>query len=79
MFAGMKTKRLSYEKMKEVCDSLNVVENPYQPYPNDSHWWRTGENDEYAYESNDYTLDYRIIDKSTGKVVWSYYTDFYTG
>lgn len=28
----MKTKRLSYEKMKEVCDSLNVVETPYQPY-----------------------------------------------
>ena len=33
-------KRLSYEKMRKVCDSLTVIEKPYQPYPNDSHWWR---------------------------------------
>ena len=58
-------KRLSYEKMRKVCDSLTVIEKPYQPYPNDSHWWRTGENDRYAYESNSYSLDHRIIDKKT--------------
>ena len=71
--------RLSYEKMIEVCDSLNVIEEPYQPYENDSHWWRIGENERYVYESNSYTLDHRIIDKRSNKEVWSYYTDFYTG
>lgn len=73
------SKRLSYEQMKKVCDSLTVLEKPYQPYKNDSHWWRTGENEKYAYESNDYTADHRIINKKTGQEVWSYYTDFYTG
>jgi hypothetical protein len=73
------SKRLSYEKMKKVCDSLTKLEKPYQPYPNDSHWWRTGENEKYAYESNSWALDHRIIIKKTGEEVWSYYTDFYTG
>ena len=67
--------RLSYEQMIKVCDELNVIE----PYKTDSHWWRTGENERYAYESNSFTLDHRIIDKKTNKEVWSYYTDFYTG
>jgi hypothetical protein len=71
-------KRLSYEEMKAVCDSLNEIE-PYQPYDTDTHWWRVGENETYAYERNSYTLDNRIIDKRTSKEVWSYYTDFYTG
>ena len=72
-------KRLSYEKMRKVCASLTVIKKPYQPYPNDSHWWRAGENDRYAYESNSYSLDHRIIDKKTNQEVWSYYSDFYTG
>ena len=71
--------RLSYEKMKRVCDSLTVLDKPYQPYPNEQHWWRTGENNKYAYESNSMTGDHRIIDKKANKEVWSYYTDFYTG
>jgi hypothetical protein len=71
--------RLTFEQMKEVCDSLQAVDKPYQPYPTDPHWWRTGENDKYAYESNSFTLDHRIIKKETNKEVWSYYTDFYTG
>lgn len=67
--------RLSYEQMIKVCDELNAIE----PYKTDSHWWRTGENERYAYESNSFTLDHRIIDKKTNKEVWSYYTDFYKG
>jgi len=72
-------KRLSYERMRKICDSLTVLEKPYQPYPYDSTWWRTGENDKYAYESNSCTLDHRIINKKTNQEVWSYYTDYYIG
>ena len=72
------SKRLSYSEMIDVCGSLNVVE-PYQPYKNDSSWWRRGENEKYAYESKTRTADHRIIDKKTNQEVWSYYTDFYTG
>ena len=71
--------RLTFEQMKEVCDSLQALDKPYQPYATDTHWWRIGENDKYAYESNSFTIDYRIIEKETNKEVWSYYTDFYTG
>ena len=71
-------KRLSYEEANKICDSIEEVK-PYQPYWQDSTWWRCGENDRYAYESNSWTLDHRIIDKKTNKEVWSYYTDFYTG
>lgn len=70
--------RLTYEEMIKICDSIEPIE-PYYPYPNNSHWQRRGESDEYAYESNRWSLDHRIIDKKTGKEVWSYYTDYYTG
>ena len=75
------SKRLTYDEMKKICDSLTVLEKPYQPYPNDSHWWRTGENEKYAYESNDWTVDHRIIIKKTGVellyrflywIIWKY-------
>ncbi len=72
-------KRLSYEQMRKVCDSMTALEKPYQPYPYDSTWWRVGENDKWAYESNSWNLDHRIINKKTNQEVWSYYTDYYTG
>jgi hypothetical protein len=70
--------RLSYKEMLEVCEALEKIE-PFQPYGKDSSWWRRGESDRYAYESNSWTLDHRIIDKTTGEEVWSYYTDYYCG
>lgn len=73
----MENGRLTYEEARKVCDELEIIEEPYQPYPTDSKWWRTGENERYAYETNTWTLDHRIIDKETNKEVWSYYTDFY--
>ena len=77
-FVGMSSKRLTYQEMRAVCDSLTAVK-PYKPYGDYSLWWRTGENEKYAYESNEYTLDHRIIEKETKQEVWSYYTDYYTG
>ena len=62
-------KRLTYEQMRKICDSLTILEEPYQPYPNDLTWWRTGENDRYVYESNSRTLDHRIINKKTNEEV----------
>lgn len=73
-------KRLTYVEAKKVCDSLTPLETPYQPYENDPHWWRMGENERYAYESNSFSGDNRIIDKKrNNQEVWSYYKDFYTG
>ena len=72
-------KRLAYEEMRKICDSMTALEKPYQPYPYDSTWWRVGENDKYTYESNSWNLNHRIINKKTNQEVWSYYTDYYTG
>lgn len=72
----MENGRLTYEEARKVCDELEIIEDPYQTTP-ESFWWRTGENERYAYETNTWTLDHRIIDKETNKEVWSYYTDFY--
>ena len=73
-------KRLTYVEAKKVCDSLTRLETPVQPYENDPHWWRMGENERYAYESNSFSGDNRIIDKKrNNQEVWSYYKDFYTG
>ena len=78
-FVGKSSKRLTYKEMDEIRKSLTKLEKPYQPYPYDSHWWRFAENDNYAYESDDWTADHRIIDKKNNEEVWSYYGDFYTG
>lgn len=72
----MENGRLTYEEAKKVCDELDIIEEPYQPIPN-STWWRTGENERYAYETNVWTLNHRIIDKEINKEVWSYYEDYY--
>ena len=71
------SKRLTYEQAIAVCNSLKLLEEPYRPYPENPHWVRTGENNRYAYESNTWSLDHRIIDKKTNQEVWSYYADFY--
>lgn len=73
----MSVERLSHEKMIEVCNSLKVLEKPYQPYSENSSWIRLAENDEYAYEFNHKSVDSRIIDKKTNQEIWNYYGDFY--
>lgn len=78
-FVGKSLNRLTDKKVHEICKSLTELEKPYQPYPYNTHWWRMGENERYAYESNDWTADHRIVDKKTNEEVWSYYEDFYTG
>lgn len=67
----MSVERLSYEKLIEVCNSLKVLEKPYQPYSENSNWIRLAENDEYVYEFNYKSLVSRIIDKKTNQEVWN--------
>lgn len=66
-------KRLSYEEVKylinwaffEVAEKLN------------DGWNRRGENDNYYFDENYKTADWRIVDKKTNQEVYSYYRDFY--
>ena len=67
--------RLSFEEARLVCEGLKETE-VFLPYDYDRNWYRTAETENYSFEFNCISLDYRIMDKRTNKEVWSYYADY---
>ena len=70
-------RRLTYNELDSIewivyTTSINHIHNG---------WTRRGESADgkFYYEENYSTGDKRVIESKTGKEVWSYYTDFYTG
>ncbi|MBQ3416165.1 MAG: hypothetical protein IJH39_12690 [Clostridia bacterium] len=68
-------KRLSYEEVNSLTgwEFFEVAEKL-----NDG-WNRRGEHQNYYFDENYKTADWRIVDKKTNQEVYSYYNDFYTG
>lgn len=69
--------RLTYEQATSIDwvvynTSINHIHNG---------WTRRGESTDgkFYYEEDYSTGDKRVIESKTGKEVWSYYADFYTG